>query len=923
MNRFDESEALYKRLIVDAPNDPNAYNLHWQLGILYLTTEDLKEALLEFEFVKTAKPEFATGHGMYGWTLIKLGRFNKAEKHTKLAYKLDSTSDTYIMNHGHALLLQRKNLEARMYYLKALEHTSTQSRFKEGIIADFESFIENGWEEEAVKKEAIHLTNQWINHYKYKTIGNEYFVEGQALEGKQEYLNAGITFDSAIANERRGNFVRYGLLRNYYRWSAYNYYKLKDFETSLNRYMTCWEINLNYINDPELEYDDLQNISNVNDWLNNDAMEAMYDKMKYAARRKLQSIPQSNDLYFISIGTNGGDSNGFSHAAHDAKLMAEVIGERAQRIFDASYIYVLNQDVSDTVTKTFVDVIKQSRVGDCFILYYTGYTTNNNLIIGSDTIDNKQIVAWLSSMSASKKLLLIDAANSGLINQYTEDQADLVKDFQAESIGFIISDGRVELPKTTGSLFTSFLTSGITGKATTQWQSNLIKDTSKSLAYVTSKSLEGFMYGNMSSGNLQFDLKSYSSGVDFPLTYVNAVSNSTDTTPPMIYIPNVVNSDGQRGVRHKTVTISKNLGGQALDESGIAEIHVNGYPVAFSQNGKFNLEQNFSTDWTKLIITAKDNNGNISSDSFQVNLSSKKLADPEDLDQSQTYHALLFATNEYDTWDNLKKPISDVNKISTLLEKLYGFKVETQFNKTAGEMDSILTVYSKKRYASKDHLLVFFAGHGRFDQTRGGYIVGKNSVLGGDLRSYLRFTEVRDLLSGPNYGCKHTMLVLDVCYGGNFFNQKNATSYYGSSLDEILQNTDKWIKDKLEIPSAFFITSGSKEPVPDESQFALKFIETLETNGKRKGHILTFGDFTDNLQTLSLLPEHLNPTTPKYGTFGNHDKENLGGEFILIYKPNDVTGTKQDKKTGGSIKVPSLPSQNKGGGGAAGSKIKK
>ena len=134
------------------------------------------------------------------------------------------------------------------------------------------------------------------------------------------------------------------------------------------------------------------------------------------------------------------------------------------------------------------------------------------------------------------------------------------------------------------------------------------------------------MYGNMSSGNLQFDLKSYSSGVDFPLTFVNASANTTDTTPPMIYIPNVINSDGKRGGKTKIVTISKNVGGQALDESGIAEILVNGVSVAFTQNGKFNLDQNFTNTWTKLVIRAKDGKGNVAMDSFIINKSSRKTS---------------------------------------------------------------------------------------------------------------------------------------------------------------------------------------------------------------------------------------------------------------------------------------------------------
>lgn len=125
------------------------------------------------------------------------------------------------------------------------------------------------------------------------------------------------------------------------------------------------------------------------------------------------------------------------------------------------------------------------------------------------------------------------------------------------------------------------------------------------------------------------------------------------------------------------------------------------------------------------------------------------------------------------------------------------------------------------------------------------------------------------------------MLVFDVCFGGAAFDKTDADNYSGSSLAQIRDSLDRFVNLKSEIQSRLFITSGSLEYAPDESQFALKFIETLESKGSRKGHVLTFEDFTDNLQTVALLPAAKNPTTPKFGTFGDHKS---GGEFVLIYK---------------------------------------
>ena len=70
---------------------------------MYLTSEDLMKALPEFAFVKDNMSEYASGHGMYGWTLIKLGRFKASEEHTEKAHMLDSNDATYAMNYGHSL----------------------------------------------------------------------------------------------------------------------------------------------------------------------------------------------------------------------------------------------------------------------------------------------------------------------------------------------------------------------------------------------------------------------------------------------------------------------------------------------------------------------------------------------------------------------------------------------------------------------------------------------------------------------------------------------------------------------------------------------------------------------------------------------------------------------------------------------------
>lgn len=895
---YEKSQEILRSVLEKEPDNLNA---HYTLAHTLLAMEDFTGALKHYKVIMEGAEHYPGGYGSYGWTLLKMAKNQQAMEYLKKAYDMDSTEPTYIMNYAHGLMLVNKPKEARQLYESLLDHINYESTFTEGLIADFDFFIENGRREEEFKIEKSHMLSQWEKHYKFKIKSNELFKKGEKYRDWEEYGTAATLFDQAVDQEKKGLNVRYGVLRNYYRWAGYNYYKNSEHEKALERYTSGWNVNRGHLNDIELEIQDLEAISNEYDWLDNDILQDMYRKMQFAAQRKYQNQQRSNNLFILSIGSNGPENVGYKSAESDARKIAEVIDQQAKLIFDNSHIITLNQQNGnkDTITKSIEYAISHSKPGDCFILYYSGYSKTHGLVVGKDTILNDELLGWLSSMPATKKLILIDAANKDLIPTFIQNKDRHYGEFSAESVSFLISDGRVEMPQSESSLFTSYLINGFSGDASTNWKNDFIqqKDSlESSIAYVTSKSLEGYLYGNMSSGNLRFDLNSYSSGVDFPLTFVSSASYSVDTIPPMIYIPNVISSDGKRGGKTKMVTITKNVGGQALDESGIREITVNGHAVDFTQNGKFRLDENFTDVWTKLVITATDQKGNATTDSFYINKAGQReLVDPGIESQKQKNYALLFSTSKYDAdeWSYLENPKKDVETIGYLLETNYGFEVQIVEDTTVEGMRTILLDYMKKHYGPKDQLFVFFAGHGHYDPHLGGHIVCKNSK-GDDqtLQTYLRYNYITEGLNNI-YSCKHIFLAFDVCFGGAAFNKTDAISYSGSSLQDILKNKDGFIDQKMSTKSRLFITSGSLEYVPDESQFAKKFIETLRSRGVTKGGLLTFDDFTDNMQTISSLPDSERPTTPRYGSFGDHQ---AGADFIFIYRDATTPKTHQMKK---------------------------
>ena len=80
--------------------------------------------------------------------------------------------------------------------------------------------------------------------------------------------------------------------------------------------------------------------------------------------------------------------------------------------------------------------------------------------------------------------------------------------------------------------------------------------------------------------------------------------------------------------------------------------------------------------------------------------------------------ALLIAENNYDHWPKLRNPISDATAIADTLSRRYGFQTEVLTDPTNACIDDAIERYSEKQYAPDSQLLIYFAGHGVYIDTR-------------------------------------------------------------------------------------------------------------------------------------------------------------------------------------------------------------
>ncbi|MBU0488047.1 MAG: caspase family protein [Bacteroidetes bacterium] len=251
-------------------------------------------------------------------------------------------------------------------------------------------------------------------------------------------------------------------------------------------------------------------------------------------------------------------------------------------------------------------------------------------------------------------------------------------------------------------------------------------------------------------------------------------------------------------------------------------------------------------------------------------------------------HALLVGINNYDEFGDLVNPISDVEAIAKDLTELYGFEVEVITDVTKLEIKAKIREYQQKQFGPHDQLLIYFAGHGLYDEISGeGFLVTKDSKEEDEVKdTYIEYSWLRENINGIR-NCNHILLALDVCFGGTF---DKRTAYARRGGDDVYGqiSADDFIDRTLKYKSRLFLTSGSKEYVSDgipgkNSPFTYYILDALRNESKESGY-MTFMNLVKSVERLQ--------TTPRYGDFGDSE---AGGDFVFVVKRQAVMAIRKDK----------------------------
>lgn len=252
-------------------------------------------------------------------------------------------------------------------------------------------------------------------------------------------------------------------------------------------------------------------------------------------------------------------------------------------------------------------------------------------------------------------------------------------------------------------------------------------------------------------------------------------------------------------------------------------------------------------------------------------------------------YALLIGTDNYkgEGWQKLSNPVYDATSLGEVLSKDYGFEVQLLKNPVR---DSVY--YSLRSYYQKlqpdDHLIVYFAGHGDFDDLflDDGFIVCNDShTLSTDpvRNSYIPFSKLKKMIN--KIPAKQTLLLLDVCHGGVF----DEDILGGKTRDNILEkpnmNVLQFLKEKAQYSSRIALSSVGKESAFDgkagnHSPFMNLLLQVLRAKGQGTNGIVTLNNIYSVLQTASLNENEKLKISPHMVRFGG----DALGEFILIPK---------------------------------------
>jgi hypothetical protein len=207
--------------------------------------------------------------------------------------------------------------------------------------------------------------------------------------------------------------------------------------------------------------------------------------------------------------------------------------------------------------------------------------------------------------------------------------------------------------------------------------------------------------------------------------------------------------------------------GRILDISKIDRIKVNNVAIGLDESGRFLADVRLKAGMNRLIVTAKDQNGNTSS-------TSATIIRAEDITDGRIYrksYAVVIGINRYQNWPPLYSAVADAMSVKRSLE-LTGFdQVTTILEQEATQRRILTLLYDElpNKVARDDRIVFYFAGHGGTqtisEKNEKGFIIPFESSQTDFPVTAISMDQIRSL--SDRIAAKHLFFVMDCCYSGH------------------------------------------------------------------------------------------------------------------------------------------------------------
>jgi tetratricopeptide (TPR) repeat protein len=352
-----------------------------------------------------------------------------------------------------------------------------------------------------------------------------------------------------------------------------------------------------------------------------------------------------------------------------------------------------------------------------------------------------------------------------------------------------------------------------------------------------------------------------------------AVVANNDNTAPVITIVQPVITRGLKVVGAGKELLVK---GMATDQGGIRMVSVNGTTVTLDAAGNFSANIPLAAGANNVLVLATDKSGNLAKLEFAMERSPDAVkkndvpviaAQNTELVDIGKYYALIIGVQDYDDPGiaDLDQPVADASLLYQTLTKGYTFdggNVILLKNPTRNAIFESLDDLQKK-ITAQDNLLIFYAGHGYWDEGRkqGYWLPSDAKKL--NRSSWITNSDLRDNISPIS--SKHTLLITDACFAAGIFKSRS-----------IAFDVPRAIKNLYELPSRKAMTSGTLKEVPDKSVFIEYLIKRLTQNAaKYLSAEQLYSSFRD-----AVINNSANGQVPQYGEIREAGDE--GGDFIFV-----------------------------------------